>query len=399
MELDIPMRIRLWEYLYKSLNNEQVELFKLYKKMQEDMIWQNGELLTASMFLDILNSGRIPLDHKKQFTLIPLDKRIYDKYSIDFPEPIIVDITFNLSTTVMDIVNEISDNNIKDIMLNNIDKWNLVTVQDLILNKTDFTISKQCNYNIATNITLYLHILDRFYPMEKDILPFVIETRNLKKTDEEMIEMAIDQSISEEYIPEELLCPISRQLMVDPVKVETGHIFDRHSIQRWFNTGKITNPMTNKHLKSLYLLSDKKLRNRCLHYVKRRIKPQEFFEKHFCKIDSEELYNILKILFECISSNTKMNSESLQKRANLKREAFLVDNGYIYILGCVSCTIYVKTPGTNHFIIQGRKFGGIYLSYKSPSKWKVLSYNEQEYKVFQDDLRSLAELSSGEWDI
>lgn len=33
------------------------------------------------------------------------------------------------------------------------------------------------------------------------------------------------------------LCPITGEIMADPVMTSDGHTFDRHAIERWFNKG------------------------------------------------------------------------------------------------------------------------------------------------------------------
>lgn len=45
--------------------------------------------------------------------------------------------------------------------------------------------------------------------------------------------------------PDDFRCPISLDLMADPVIVISGHTFDRPSIQRWIDAGHNTCPVTN----------------------------------------------------------------------------------------------------------------------------------------------------------
>ncbi|KAM1095880.1 hypothetical protein EV1_010747 [Malus domestica] len=47
-------------------------------------------------------------------------------------------------------------------------------------------------------------------------------------------------------IPKEFRCPISGELMADPVVLATGETFDRPFIQRWFNEGHRTCPQTKQ---------------------------------------------------------------------------------------------------------------------------------------------------------
>ena len=45
--------------------------------------------------------------------------------------------------------------------------------------------------------------------------------------------------------PDIFVCPISREIMRDPVVlVETGQVYDRHSIMEWFRMGHSTCPLT-----------------------------------------------------------------------------------------------------------------------------------------------------------
>ncbi|XP_010247754.1 PREDICTED: U-box domain-containing protein 8-like [Nelumbo nucifera] len=45
-------------------------------------------------------------------------------------------------------------------------------------------------------------------------------------------------------LPDDFKCPISLEIMSDPVILSSGHTFDRSSIQRWLDTGNRTCPIT-----------------------------------------------------------------------------------------------------------------------------------------------------------
>ncbi|VAH82655.1 unnamed protein product [Triticum turgidum subsp. durum] len=53
--------------------------------------------------------------------------------------------------------------------------------------------------------------------------------------------------------PEELRCPISLQLMYDPVIVSSGQTYERVCIEKWFNDGHSTCPKTQQQLAHLSL--------------------------------------------------------------------------------------------------------------------------------------------------
>jgi hypothetical protein len=49
--------------------------------------------------------------------------------------------------------------------------------------------------------------------------------------------------------------------MDDPVILESGQTYERDAIQQWFNSGKETDPVTNKKLKSKNMITNYSLRN------------------------------------------------------------------------------------------------------------------------------------------
>jgi hypothetical protein len=61
--------------------------------------------------------------------------------------------------------------------------------------------------------------------------------------------------------PPDLRCPISLDLMRDPVVVASGQTYDRESIDRWFGSGKSTCPKTGQVLANLELVPNKSLKN------------------------------------------------------------------------------------------------------------------------------------------
>lgn len=50
--------------------------------------------------------------------------------------------------------------------------------------------------------------------------------------------------------PEDFRCPISLELMIDPVTVSTGQTYDRASIQKWLSAGNFICPKTGERLTS-----------------------------------------------------------------------------------------------------------------------------------------------------
>lgn len=60
--------------------------------------------------------------------------------------------------------------------------------------------------------------------------------------------------------PEDFRCPISLELMTDPVTVSTGQTYDRASIQKWLSSGNLLCPKTGKTLTTTELIPNSTLR-------------------------------------------------------------------------------------------------------------------------------------------
>ncbi|KAL2559736.1 U-box domain-containing protein 19 [Forsythia ovata] len=54
--------------------------------------------------------------------------------------------------------------------------------------------------------------------------------------------------------PDDLRCPITLEIMIDPVTISTGHTYDRSSIMKWFKSGNHTCPKTGERLISIDLV-------------------------------------------------------------------------------------------------------------------------------------------------
>ncbi|KAK7347006.1 hypothetical protein VNO80_21530 [Phaseolus coccineus] len=60
--------------------------------------------------------------------------------------------------------------------------------------------------------------------------------------------------------PEDFRCPISLELMTDPVTVSTGQTYDRASIQKWLKAGNFTCPKTGEKLANTELVPNTSLK-------------------------------------------------------------------------------------------------------------------------------------------
>ncbi|KAH7528486.1 hypothetical protein FEM48_Zijuj05G0077300 [Ziziphus jujuba var. spinosa] len=66
--------------------------------------------------------------------------------------------------------------------------------------------------------------------------------------------------------PEDFRCPISLELMKDPVTVSTGQTYDRSSIQKWLKAGNMLCPKTGEKLTSTELVPNSALRKLIIHF-------------------------------------------------------------------------------------------------------------------------------------
>ncbi|KAH8064830.1 hypothetical protein JL722_1717 [Aureococcus anophagefferens] len=72
----------------------------------------------------------------------------------------------------------------------------------------------------------------------------------------------------EKDVAEELLCPISCEVMTDPVSADDGHTYERACIEAWFAKGKRTSPATNELLESLKLRPNHVVRRMVAKYAR-----------------------------------------------------------------------------------------------------------------------------------
>ena len=68
-------------------------------------------------------------------------------------------------------------------------------------------------------------------------------------------------------VPDEFICPISFELMVDPVIAEDGYTYERHHYERWVAGGKLKSPMTNIPFVHILAISNRALKATIVRFV------------------------------------------------------------------------------------------------------------------------------------
>lgn len=74
---------------------------------------------------------------------------------------------------------------------------------------------------------------------------------------------------TETNIPLELLCPITNEIMTNPVIADDGFTYERSSILEWFNRGKTSSPMTNEEFTSKALTENTDLKDKIDEFLKK----------------------------------------------------------------------------------------------------------------------------------
>ncbi|XP_021955888.1 uncharacterized WD repeat-containing protein alr3466 isoform X2 [Folsomia candida] len=71
--------------------------------------------------------------------------------------------------------------------------------------------------------------------------------------------------------PVEFFCPITHDIMIEPVTTCDSHTYERQAITEWFLTGKTTSPLTNIELHIMTLTPNFELQNRISEFLSQRL--------------------------------------------------------------------------------------------------------------------------------
>lgn len=79
-------------------------------------------------------------------------------------------------------------------------------------------------------------------------------------------------------IPKEFFCPITKEIMTDPVVAADGFTYERSAILEWLEGGNTRSPMTNEELEHALLMPNVTLRNMIRESSSRLPEPTERHE-------------------------------------------------------------------------------------------------------------------------
>ena len=71
-------------------------------------------------------------------------------------------------------------------------------------------------------------------------------------------------------IPDHFICPISCEIMKDPVVAQDGFTYERAYIEQWFNTRGAKSPMTNKNIGTKHLTPNRTLKSAIIDFLEKR---------------------------------------------------------------------------------------------------------------------------------
>ncbi|KAL2906803.1 U-box domain-containing protein 26 [Bienertia sinuspersici] len=118
-------------------------------------------------------------------------------------------------------------------------------------------------------------------------------------------------------IPEFFKCPISLELLSDPVTLSTGQTYDRSSIEKWLSAGNFTCPVTMQKLHDLSMVPNHTLR----HLIDQWLLKDNHHHHHF--LDDEHDYGASKNLMFLKNVLESKDSTLEQKMQVLERVRFL----------------------------------------------------------------------------
>ncbi|KAL3527431.1 hypothetical protein ACH5RR_012087 [Cinchona calisaya] len=140
-------------------------------------------------------------------------------------------------------------------------------------------------------------------------------------------------------IPTHFRCPISLDLMKDPVTLSTGITYDRESIEQWIEAGNQTCPVTNQILKSFDQIPNHSIRKMIQDWcVEKKSYGVERIPTPRIPITPCEVSNICsKIVAATERNDAKKCQELVEKIKNLARESernkkCIVENGVGFVL-------------------------------------------------------------------
>ncbi|KAI4973111.1 hypothetical protein ZWY2020_028819 [Hordeum vulgare] len=134
-------------------------------------------------------------------------------------------------------------------------------------------------------------------------------------------------------IPDDFLCPITLEIMTDPVIVASGQTYERRSIQKWLDSGERTCPKTRQPLVHLSLAPNYALKNLILQWCdKHKVELQRREPEPVAEQDGHPREDIPSLVEALSSIHPDVQRKAAKKIRMLSKEspenrALIVGNG------------------------------------------------------------------------
>ncbi|CAL9242411.1 unnamed protein product [Arabidopsis halleri] len=207
-------------------------------------------------------------------------------------------------------------------------KLELQTIEDL---KTEtIAIKSLIQDKGGLNIETKQHIIELLNKFKK--------LQGLEATDilyQPVINKAFTKSTSL-ILPHEFLCPITLEIMLDPVIIATGQTYEKESIQKWFDAGHKTCPKTRQELDHLSLAPNYALKNLIMQWCEKN--NFKIPEKEASPHSENEQKDEVSLLVEALSSSQleeqrrSVKQMRLLARENPENRVLIANAGAIPLL-------------------------------------------------------------------
>ena len=124
-------------------------------------------------------------------------------------------------------------------------------------------------------------------------------------------------------IPEDILCPITSQIMTDPVMIESGNTYEREAILKWLKNNN-TDPLTNDKLNSKTVTPNRTVKRMIVTYLDKQKEknPGIMHETYLPDALIQTLIlslqkNEIKLFTETLGKDVRLLSNDLQDNKNL----------------------------------------------------------------------------------
>ncbi|CAN8277027.1 unnamed protein product [Cochlearia groenlandica] len=160
-----------------------------------------------------------------------------------------------------------------------------------------------------------------------EILNKFKKLQGVEATTDILCELPIHKSFTKStslILPDEFLCPITLEVMLDPVIIATGQTYEKESIEKWFDAGHKTCPKTRQELDHLSLAPNFALKNIILQWCdKNNFKLPATKEKKASKKEKNDIHqkDEVSLLVEALSSTQlEKQRKSVKQMRLLARE-------------------------------------------------------------------------------